>query len=103
MAPVELVLQQSCKRLQQRLLRGLRLHDAGVQGCGDAGQAQFAQRAFDLSEGHAQYLQGKTMREEYSAFLYARTPGFHLTEVKTARPRNLHHQENAQSPRRLGR
>lgn len=46
---------------------------------------------------------GKTMREEYSAFLYARTPGFHLTEVKTARPRNLHHQENAQSPRRLGR
>jgi hypothetical protein len=38
-----------------------------------------AQKVFDTL--------GKKMREEYSAFLYARTVSFHLTEVKTTRPR----------------
>ena len=51
-APIEFVLQHGGKGVEEGLLGALGLHDTGVQGGGNAGQAQFAQGAFDLSEGH---------------------------------------------------
>jgi hypothetical protein len=51
-APVEFVLQHRSEGLQERLLRGLCLHQPGVQRLGNARQAQLAQGALDLIHGH---------------------------------------------------
>jgi hypothetical protein len=45
-------LQHGREGLQEGFLGTLGLHQAGIQGIGNAGQAKLAQGAFDLDHGH---------------------------------------------------
>jgi DNA replication protein DnaC len=51
-ADSEFALQQGRQRVQEGLLGGLGLHEAGVQGLGHAGQAQLAQGGLDVVSVH---------------------------------------------------